>query len=203
VLARNMAPGLLTVTVSSSNSNQERVMARKGMRFGNILDWDARGDLAVRCPACDGQAIFTSPYDYLTGVDADQSAADPRSKGVRYSSGFAIERFPDIFPWRDPNNPYLARLSREIWGVLSCCECVYRRKHLLDWPTDAYYQIDFPFGTLWAYTRAHLVQIRKMLADEWQGPQPRALYRVPKESLIKRNRSKALRGVEKLLLDAN
>jgi hypothetical protein len=136
-----------------------------GNRFGYIVNWPARGDLAVSCPSCRCEAVFTSPYGFLRREAAERAAGDSRLQGVRWSGGFVVVRFPDTFPWRDRNNPYTQHRRGQIWGVISCGQCAFRKKHLLDWPADAFYKIDSPAGMLWAYTRAHLVQIRAA----WEG----------------------------------
>ena len=38
-------------------------------------------------------------------------------------------------------------------GVLICPKCFLRRKHLLRWPQEAYFQIDYRDQTLWAFDR--------------------------------------------------
>src|SRR5687767_2895522 len=128
-------------------------MIGSGVRFGIIPNYAARGDLAVACPRCNSEAVFTSPYDFLRDEAAEQAFTDSRISGVKWSGGFAVERFPDTFPWRDPNNPYVHDTRNAVWGVLSCGKCGHRRKHVLDWPHDAFYTIAAPLGTLWAYTR--------------------------------------------------
>jgi hypothetical protein len=176
-------------------------MIGSGVRLGNILDWSARGDLDVACPSCAGRAVFTSPYDLLKGDEAERAMDDPRFTGVKFSSGFALIRFPDHFPWRDPNNPYLQGVfDPTIWGVISCGSCAHGTKHMLSWPGDAFYQRSFSFGTLWAYTRKHALAIRKYVI----GPRRRYadgfdLNRVPKEFLRLRNRESVVRGLDEML----
>lgn len=69
-------------------------MIGTGVRFG-LLPGGERGDLAVACPACRSEGVFTSPYDFLRDEAAEEAAADPRLRGVKWSGGFAVERFPD------------------------------------------------------------------------------------------------------------
>lgn len=91
-------------------------------------------------------------------------------------------------------------MSGEVWGVLSCRRCPLRRKHRLDWPADAFYRIESPPGTLWAYTRFHLVQIRRHLAGEPGRTGPFDMNRLPKPFLLKRNRDRLLRDIDAFLL---
>jgi hypothetical protein len=175
-------------------------MIGSGVRFGIIPNWPARGDLAVACPRCKSEAVFTSPYDFLQDEAATQASADSRISGVKWSGGFAVERFPETFPWRDPDNPYVHHTRNEVWGVLSCWKCGHRRKHLLNWPADAFYAIETSAGTLWAYTREHFVQIRRHIAGERVRAGQFDMNRLPKQLLQKRNRDRLLRDMDAFLL---
>jgi len=170
-----------------------------GIRFGVIPNYPARGDLAVACPHCKSEAVFTSPYDFLRDDAAEAACSDARITGVKWSGGFAVERFPDTFPWKDPNNPYVQVVRNEVWGVLSCGKCGHRRKHLLNWPADAFYVIETSAGALWAYTREHLVQIRQRISGESSGG-PFDMNRLPRQFLLKRTQARLLREIDAFLL---
>jgi hypothetical protein len=179
-------------------------MIGKGVRLGATINWPDSGEVDVSCRACGRDARFTSPYDYLHDEAAERARRDSRLRGVNWSNGFVVERFPDTFPWLDPNNPYTHMRSPQIWGVVSCGHCGCRKKHLLAWPADAYYRIDTPAGELWAYTLAHLVEIRKCIAGDrarraaYDHGHP--VHKLPKEFLLKRHRERVLRAVDELLL---
>jgi hypothetical protein len=176
-------------------------MIGSGVRFGILSNYPARGDLAVACKRCKSEAIFTSPYDFLRDEAAEEAARDSRVSGAKWSNGFAVVRFPDVFPWRDSNNPYIHQKRGEVWGVLSCGACSLRQKHLLDWPADAFYRIDTPAGTLWAYTREHFLQIRRRIAREAVNDGPFDMNRLPKEFLQKRNQQRLLRDIDEFLME--
>lgn len=44
-------------------------------------------------------------------------------------------------------------------GSMVCQSCGLRRKHVLSWPQDAYFTIDYKGQTLWAYDRSHAVEL--------------------------------------------
>lgn len=44
-------------------------------------------------------------------------------------------------------------------GVITCPGCGLRRKHRLDWPQDAWFQIAYRGHVLWAFTRDHGLEL--------------------------------------------
>ncbi len=50
-------------------------------------------------------------------------------------------------------------------GVIKCHSCDYRRLHSLNWPEDAYFQIDYKNRTLWAFNREMGVLILNYLSS--------------------------------------
>lgn len=170
-----------------------------GTRLGYVFTTFAE-DLSVACPSCGSEAIFTSPYGYFQDDAAKEAVAAVvagRLNGVKFGGGFAFERFPHVFPWRDPNNPFVHYERREPWGVVSCGGCAYRKKHLLNWPDDAFWRVELPVGVLWACTRGHLVGIRRYVSGE--DRRGGAFDRIPKEFLLKRNVERVLRGIDQVL----
>jgi hypothetical protein len=126
-------------------------MSVPGKSFGLLPRHWVAGDADVVCPACRSRALFTQPYGYVPELND----ADPRLPGVQWGGGFAVERFPDVFPWRDPDNPWEWEHGREKanWGVICCPHCGVRRKHLLDWPKDAFYRAESAAGLLGVLAR--------------------------------------------------
>ena len=139
--------------------------------------------------------MFTPPYGYVP----DSKDADPRLPGVQWGGGFAVERFPEVFPWRDPDNPWEHGRGKENWGVIACPACGLRRKHLLDWPKEAFYQAESSIGLLWAYSREHLVQIQRYVAGDRARRGTFDMNRVPKEFILVRNRERVLKAIERML----
>ncbi len=44
-------------------------------------------------------------------------------------------------------------------GVLVCSFCKTLEKHKLDWPRDAYFQLEYKGKTLWAYDRSYALKL--------------------------------------------
>lgn len=49
---------------------------------------------------------------------------------------------------------------REYGGVLNCSSCNTCQIHILNWPDDAYFQLDYKGKTLWAYDRSYAIKLR-------------------------------------------
>jgi len=156
-------------------------------------------DIDVICPTCRSRALFTAPYSYVP----DRKDVNPRLPGVRLGGGFAVERFPEVFPWRDPDNPWKDGRGRVDFGVIACPGCGLRRKHQLDWPKDAFYKAELSMGLLWAYSRQHLVQIRHHVAGDRVPRGNLDMNRVPKEFILLRHRTRVLKAIDELLARAD
>jgi hypothetical protein len=139
--------------------------------------------------------LFTPPYGYIP----DSKDAHPRLRGVQWGGGFAVERFPEVFPWRDPDNPWEHGRGKEDWGVIACPACGLRRKHQLDWPKEAFYKAELSVGLLWAYSRDHLLQIRHYVAGDGVRRGKFDMNRVPKEFILVRNRARVLKAIDEIL----
>ncbi len=48
-------------------------------------------------------------------------------------------------------------------GTIRCTECLVQKKHQLNWPADAYFQIDHKGQTLWAYDRKFALKLLKYI----------------------------------------
>jgi hypothetical protein len=168
-----------------------------GLRFGFIPPHGFAGDLAVVCPGCRSRAVFTPPYGYLYVRDPQDVA--PGLRCVRAYEGFVVERFPDVFPWRDPHNPWQKGRGTEDWGVVSCPACGRRRKHRLNWPADAFYKTDLSVGRLWAYSRDHLLQIRRHVVGDRSARRGFDMNRVPKAFILVRNRARVRKAIDGML----
>jgi len=164
----------------------------------------------IRCPKCGGEAAFEEPFLFPRGDEAVAAEHAAGVTGFRANKDcFVIVRFPDEFPWRDPDNSHTRlRLGpslppQDIWGVCVCPRCVFRGKHRLDWPKDAFYAASFSFGTLWAICREHLVELRDYIASSdrrlkgyrWAWN----LKHTPKEFLLVRRRERIVSVLDRLL----
>jgi hypothetical protein len=168
----------------------------RGFQNGFRSDWC---DIAVACPACGSCAVFTRPFQILEGEEAEKAAADPRIRGHRHLGRFAVERFPELFSWNDPDNRIINfRGPPAHWGVISCCHCPFRKKHRLSWPVEAFYKIELPCGPLWATSRSELLLMRQCFGGA-PGKWYQFTNRLPKEFFLHRNRDLVLRGIDELL----
>jgi hypothetical protein len=178
----------------------DRLLSMNGGIGKYVGDSFRHQDLAITCPKCRSIAFFSSPYVILHGDAALAASADPQVTGVPLRrGGFAIERFPNLFPWNDPKNRSIHfDTPPEAWGIASCSHCPYRKKHQLSWPEDAFYKINLSCGLLWAQHRDQLVKIRECIADSqhrgWMFSN-----RLNKNFFLKRNRDRVLRGIDELL----
>lgn len=75
--------------------------------------------------------------------------------GLHLQHGFpALSDLPSGYKMEDwAHPPYLLRSFIHNLGTLFCLHCGMRRKHGLDWPEEAYFQISYKEQVLWAYDR--------------------------------------------------
>ncbi|WP_417496214.1 hypothetical protein [Maricaulis sp.] len=99
---------------------------------------------------------------------------------------------------------------KQSWaGRLSCLGCGLNRTHEVDWPREAFYQLEYRGDTLWAFDRAMMVDLLAWLragADREKirqaSPHASWLLRVPKAFLASKARE-ALVGKIGALLGAS
>ena len=179
----------------------------------------------IRCPECGGGAIFefaevvrialkkdvaffknNKLFEYMFLKDSNGSGWHaafyfPRLYGsstdvlrdlpAGYSSGF----------WN--HSKYLYRAHGCDWGTADCRECGLRQKHILVWPNEALYQIEFRRRTLWAFDRESALAIRdyiasmhrKQAAFKWQS----LLLHIPKQFLDAKARDEIVKRLNRLL----
>jgi hypothetical protein len=169
-------------------------MSIRVTRFGHLPRHWVAVDVDVVRPACRSRARFTPPYGYIR----DLGDVDPRPPGVQWGGGFAVERFPEVLPWRDRDNPWVAGPGKANWGVIACPACGLRRKHPLDWPKEAFYRAEVSAALLWAYSREHLIQIQDYVAGDRTRRGGFDMNRVPREFLQVRNRARVLKAIDRM-----
>ena len=162
----------------------------------------------IRCPRCHSQASFDTPFTFLRGKEADKVKDKANVRGFQYGGGFVIEKYPKEFPWRSPENARrLFGQIRDIWGVCSCPACTFRAKHLLDWPSDAYYTTNVRGQALWAWTREEVVALRDFIASrdrKYLGTARQHFWflrHVPNHFIEVKHRTEVLKKLERLLSD--
>ena len=161
--------------------------------------------IAIRCPKCGGEAALSEAYSRESGQRARDAAADPNVTGVWVHSQYFVIHAPRLLGWDEIS---AHRKLGQTWGICRCGKCGYQAKHQLDWPADAYYTASIRGRTLWAWTRAHVVALRRYVASERRDraqladlPYGIARYvkRVPAEILFARNRAEVVNKLDRLL----
>jgi hypothetical protein len=182
-------------------------MIIEGKRFGPSY-MGMPEDCSISCPRCGSKAKFASPFGYISNVKPKELDSCNHLPLVEWSGGTAIVRFPDTFAWKDEHNPYTQcgtfNRQHHIWGVVNCPHCGCRRKHNLNWPADAYYQLSCRNAFIWGWTRRHFVAIRNFVESEDRNPRKHCyaglrLSKLPKEILLIKNRSVIVKEIDKFL----
>jgi len=84
------------------------------------------------------------------------------------SNGIAnIKDLPDGYSpasWTSVRYRYIGRNkavfdSYDDWGVLKCNACPSVRRHVLNWPEEAHFQITYKGESLWAYNRSFALDL--------------------------------------------
>ena len=89
-------------------------------------------------------------------------------------------------------------------GACEQCGCIVRT---LDWPQRAYFQVEVPGGTVWAWNRLHLpalrarvagdkATVRKLTAQDWN--MARFIARLPRCATLTRNRQRLIAEIDRL-----
>jgi len=167
----------------------------------------SRWEIAVAWPMCGKEAIFTEPFLFVQSEEMANSQNLPK---VKFNSGYAVVRFPKIFPWRAKENQW-TKVSfggeRPVWGVISCRSCPCRRKHKLDWPQDAFYKVEVCNDVLWGWSRDHFVSIRDFISskDRDLGKRPNYSWlhkKIPAHFLNVKRRAAVVKAIDRFLKDS-
>jgi hypothetical protein len=162
-------------------------------------------DVAVCCPRCDREASFTPPHYALFDRDARAARDNVSIMGMGDDRYYRVIRYPKLLPWSHPSNREYNWHKGEGWGICICPACGYHNKHLLNWPSDAYYAVQIRDHMLWAWNRQYATALRQYLEAPEQPPaySPEInnfLVQVPKTFRLKRNRELARKKLARLLL---
>jgi hypothetical protein len=162
--------------------------------------------VAVACPRCGSESRFVPPFRFVSGDT-------PNPKRLRrWNSLLVVERFPEVFPWTDRDNPFPSMFwgtPKRRWedypivGVLKCPACTLLRKHRLTWPADAFYRVRVGRATLWAWDRRSLIWIRDHIAatDRPKRRWPILKY-LPSHFLAAKRRGAIVRAIDSSLAAA-
>lgn len=159
--------------------------------------------VAVACPRCASEASFLPPFEFHP-----EDAADTANL-IRWNNCWVRERFPSVFAWRDPDNPFKSlfwgtpnRRASEypIWGAISCRHCTLLRKHRLQWPEDAYYAVPVEGQVLWAWDRGTLIQVREHVASVTRSKRNHPLLKyLPRHFLVGKHRAAVVKAINSKL----
>ena len=172
--------------------------------------------LAVRCPDCEAGAVFEFAEMALIRRKADIpyfqssknfSVLDYYSSGWKKLAIFwhqlgnplsAINDFPTGYdPGMWAHSEYLVRKGPGDLGTIVCAQCGLRRKHVLEWPGNAWFQIDYRGQVLWAFERSSMVALTNFIAskDRQKAGRPWAgfLMKIPSLFLEAKAREAILR----------
>lgn len=154
--------------------------------------------VSLVCPQCTHQASFEAPYWVIPQGEAPLGSGEV----VQCKERLVQARFPGQVPWDDPCNAALHPSARsKILGVAVCSACGLVRRHLLNWPDDAFFKCDIQGRTLWAWNRSHLQSMSDSLKGI-RGPRDQTESRhakIPRHFLISKHRDLVLTAAARLL----
>jgi hypothetical protein len=140
-------------------------------------------EVAVACPDCGKEAVFETATWVGIALKKDvpffkknrvfEYVHDPSPTGISHWAvyfpglhGRGVEPIRDLPEGYSPQDwarpKYSSRYSPGRPGTIRCA-CGLLRKHNLDWPAKAFYQVDIRARTLWAYNRACAVELQEFI----------------------------------------
>lgn len=155
--------------------------------------------VSITCPVCSHQASFEAPYWIFYPGDESPTAS---GAVVEWSGKLVQERFPGQVAWNDLHNSAFRSVTRsKTIGVAVCSACGLVRRHLLDWPNDAFFKCDIRGKTLWAWNRSQLVSILEILEGKHRNQERPELRcsKISKHFLISKHRDLTIESIKKLL----
>jgi hypothetical protein len=166
----------------------------------------------IRCPDCRGEAVFSEPYSLVedpASVAREQIGKSPRAVEFDRRGGggmTVVYHFPDLYPPPIRHNPS-PRAGPLRAGVCLCGGCGRRARHTLEWPRDAYFQIEIRGEVLWGYSREHFAGIRDYIACDqrraWAQkrgyPWGSLMHKLPKVAVAARNREEVIKRMDAVL----
>jgi len=178
----------------------------------------------VRCNNCRGLAVFEFAEVVKIDLKKDvpffqestlfeyhllSDSCGHKWHGAFFFSGLhgsvkSITELPEGYApenWR--HSKYLTRSHGIDLGSVSCQTCRTNKMHLLDWPNEAYYSIDYKSNQLWAFNRESANDLysfihgneRKVSDFKWRG----FLLHIPTVFKTKKAREPVTKKLNKLL----
>lgn len=182
--------------------------------------------LDVRCPSCRGCARFefaevvrikllqdvpffqgSAQFEYaffLSNWAGQNWHGAIYFPGLHGSATTTIHGLPEGYEaaaWE--HSKYLYRAHGLDLGSVTCSACSYRGKHELNWPADAFFQVDFRGQVLWAFHRESATELKAFVEstdrDRSKFRWERFLRHVPSSFLTAKVRPALVRRLEKML----
>jgi hypothetical protein len=153
-----------------------------------------------------GQHRFRTPLDYRYRLYPLPSAADVRCPKCRSRCEFCIKP-RDTFDRDEQSGGYSLRplpIEGSMLGKGACTACG-NSFSAIRWPEDAYFSVDVHGGTVWAWNTTYLTALRARIAGDRVLERHLTLAnaylhyflaRLPKQAVVKRNRTRLLRTLD-------
>lgn len=149
-------------------------------------DWNPMPHIVdVRCPSCDARASFEfaeiakirlkNDVPFFQNSDLFeyalfQDSCGHKWHGAIYYAGMhggsvtAIRDLPEGYsPENWEHSRYLMRSHGLDLGSVSCSSCGLLQKHVLEWPSDAYFSIQYKGQELWAFNQGSAKDLRDFI----------------------------------------
>ena len=190
-------------------------------------DWNPMPHVvSIACPNCKGHAEFefaeavaienkgdvafflkSKHFEYVF-QNKDNYVAHHRAFFFHGLPSSTLETISDLPKGYGPedwaHSPYLYRTHGHDIGTLTCTSCSERKKHQLQWPQQAYFQIDYRNHVLWAFNEESLCDlidfIRSDDRDTTKYRWSAFLRHVPSQFLGRKARESVVKKLEKLLV---
>lgn len=181
--------------------------------------------LDVSCPDCRGLARFDAATIRAISLKQDvaffqqhptleyglfTSQSGQNWHGARYFPGLhgdprrSLHSLPQGYQGEDWGNTYLpdAHMT-ECLGSVTCEQCGFRARHLLQWPVEAYFSLTYKGQLLWAYNREAANDLLDYLLSDRRRPDhyrwARFLRHVPTLFKTRKARPAVARQLSRLL----
>ena len=144
----------------------------------------ASPEIVIRCPVCSGPANFSfatfaiikkGDLQYFEHSKNFDVIRGQHSHGSYFNAALYYYGLADaLFNITDLPDGYSSPMWESRWprgefwnrGAIHCTACFIRKKHELNWPADAYFQVEYRGKALWAYDRAHALKLLSYLESD-------------------------------------
>lgn len=187
-----------------------------------VYAWfDMPNNINIRCPKCHKEAQFQCPLvfhvqqkqyrPFFESHPAFETALlyDPHQYTHKFCAIFypALHSQPEHYlndiPKGCKDLHYSSRHLMKNQGVVICPSCFTKTKHVLKWPEEAYYCIEYKGQLLWAYDRHAFVSIydyiQSQLRDRKKSGHIIYLLHIPSHFLTRRARTDVIEKMERVL----